>query len=182
MTTMKLANGMVQDSSAAAFQGSSPPIRINRDRLQRRPLPWRCQLEPRLTDLGRIGHITHTATISLLQEARDRFLAAIELRADSRFELVVASLTSEFALDLRHPAPIVLSIGVLDIGRSSFRIAQTAEQGGQTAVYAEVVQVARTNAGALPLPEDWRRALDSMRLDLAPSFLLPAEHKAQRSE
>jgi len=181
MTTMKLANATIRDGSSAPFDASAQPIRINRDRLQRRPLPWRCQLEPRLTDLGRIGHVTHTATISLLQEARDRFLAAIELRADGRFELVVASITSEFVLDLRHPAPIDLSIGVLDIGRSSFRIAQTAEQDGQTAVYAEVVQVARTKGGASPLPDDWRKALDSMRLDLAPSFLLPAEHKRELS-
>ncbi|NGY03954.1 acyl-CoA thioesterase [Solimonas terrae] len=139
-------------------------MRIDRTRLTREGLPFRCQIATRFSDLDVIGHVNNVAAAAILQEGRNRFIHHCELFKLAHAQLVVASTLIEYADDLLHPAPVDVGVGVLEIGRSSLRLGQLAWQGERLAVYAEIVQVTRDERGAVPLPDSWRQRLDAMRI------------------
>ncbi|HEY9546383.1 MAG TPA: thioesterase family protein [Solimonas sp.] len=139
-------------------------MRIDRARLTRAALPFRCEIATRFSDLDVIGHVNNVAAAAILQEGRNRFLHHCELFKLAHAQLVVASTLIEYADDLFHPAPVEVGIGVLEIGRSSLRLGQIAWQGDRIAVYAEIVQVTRDERGAAPMPEVWRSRLEAMRV------------------
>ena len=62
------------------------------------------------------------------------------------------------------PQAIEVSTGVLDIGRTSFRLGQIARQQDMTGAYAEIVLVMRDEAGPAPLPEAWHGKLDALKI------------------
>jgi acyl-CoA thioester hydrolase len=139
-------------------------MRIDRARLDRGIFPHRVEIGTRFSDMDKVGHVNNVAVADLLQEGRNRFIHAIDLMGAARCSLVVAALNVEFAGDLFHPAPVEICVGVLEIGRSSYRIGEIIRQHGRIAVYAEVVQVARTDSGAASLPEAWRPLLERARI------------------
>ncbi|MFT4046430.1 MAG: thioesterase family protein [Solimonas sp.] len=139
-------------------------MRIDRARLQRGAFPYRCEIATRFSDLDVIGHVNNVAAADILMEGRNRFLHHSRIFESERTQLVVASSLIEYAADLLHPQPIEVSVGVLEIGRSSLRLGHIAWQNGRTAVYAEVVQVARDANGPVPIPDAWRAILEPMRI------------------
>ncbi len=139
-------------------------MRIDRARLDTGVFPYRFEIGTRFSDMDKVGHVNNVAVADLLQEGRNRFIHALDLMGAAPCALVVASLNVEFAGDLFHPAPVEISIGVLEIGRSSYRIGEVIRQSGRIAVYAEVVQVARNGSGATALPEPWRPLLETARI------------------
>ncbi|HET8880640.1 MAG TPA: thioesterase family protein [Solimonas sp.] len=139
-------------------------MRIDRARLTRETLPFRCEIATRFADLDVIGHVNNVAAAAILQEGRNRFIHHCELFKLAHAQLVVASTLIEYAGDLLHPAPIEVCVGVLEIGRSSVRLGQIAWQHDRVGVYAEVVQVTRDERGAAPLPDAWRTRLEAMRI------------------
>lgn len=139
-------------------------MRIDRTRLTRDALPFRCQIATRFSDLDVIGHVNNVAAAAILQEGRNRFLHHCALFKLAHAQLVVASTLIEYADDLFHPQPIEVGIGVLNIGRSSLRLGQIAWQGDRIAVYAEIVQVTRDERGPVPMPDAWRGPLDAIRV------------------
>lgn len=138
-------------------------MRIDRARLES-GLPFRCEIGTRFSDMDKVGHINNVAIADLLQEGRNRFLNSLELMRAAPGALVVAAMSIEFAGDLFHPAPVEISLCVLDIGRSSFRVGEVIRQHGKIAVYAEVVHVARNSSGATGLPDAWRALLETVQL------------------
>lgn len=139
-------------------------MRIDRARLTRETLPFRCEIATRFADLDVIGHVNNVAAAAILQEGRNRFIHHCELFKLAHAQLVVASTLIEYAGDLLHPAPIEVCVGVLEIGRSSVRLGQIAWQHDRVGVYAEVVQVTRDANGAAPIPGAWRAMLETMRI------------------
>jgi acyl-CoA thioester hydrolase len=139
-------------------------MRIDRSRLDHGSFPFTFDIATRYADLDKLGHVNNVAVAAIFQEGRNRFIYASELMAAARCDLVVASLNIEFANDLMHPDPVEVAVGVLEIGRSSFRLGQVARQGGRIGAYAEVVQVARGPQGSLPLPESWRVKLEALKI------------------
>ncbi len=139
-------------------------MRIDRARLDRGSYPCRIDIGTRFSDMDKVGHVNNVAVADLLQEGRNRFIHSIDLMGAAPSALVVAALNIEFAGDLFHPAPVEISVGVLEIGRSSYRIGEVILQNGRIAVYAEVVQVARGADGAVALPDAWRPLLERARI------------------
>lgn len=139
-------------------------MRIERARLERGVNFFTCQVATRFSDVDRVGHVNNVAVAAIFQEGRNRFIHAIDLMGAARCDLVVASLHIEYSNDLYHPDPIDVSVGVLEIGRTSFRLGQVARQHGRIGAYGEVVQVARDGSGAVTLPEAWRAKLESMKI------------------
>lgn len=121
-------------------------------------------MQSRFSDLDRIGHINNVAIVGIFQEGRNRFIHACDLYGVAQRDLVVASSSFEYVGDLFHPDPIEVAVGVLEIGRSSFRVGQIASQNGRIGAYAEVVQVTRDASGPVPLPEAWRVKLEGLRI------------------
>lgn len=139
-------------------------MRIDRSRLERGVFPHRFDIGTRFSDMDKVGHVNNVAIADLLQEGRNRFIHAMGLMEAAPSALVVAALHVEFAGDVFHPAPVEIAVGVLDIGRSSYRIGEVIRQNGRIAVYAETVQVARNSSGAAALPEAWRPILERSRI------------------
>jgi acyl-CoA thioester hydrolase len=139
--------------------------RIDRARLQEGVFPHRCEIATRYSDLDQLGHVNNVAAAEILQEARARFVAAADLTwGNPRPQVVVASSLIEFVSDLTSPEPVEVSTALLEIGRTSFRLGQVARQGRGIGLYAEIVQVVRDAQGPMPIPDDWRTKLESLRL------------------
>lgn len=139
-------------------------MRIDRTKLQRQGFPYAFEMQTRFSDLDKIGHINNVAVVGIFQEGRNRFIRACDLYGVAQRELVVASANFEYAGDLFHPDPVEVAIGVLEIGRSSFRLGQIASQNGRIGAYAEIVQVARDTTGPVALPEAWRIKLEGLKI------------------
>ena len=139
-------------------------MRIQRDRLAPEKFPFCYEMQSRFSDLDKVGHVNHVNLMAYFQEGRNRFFYAFELLKAAHCGLVVAALNVEFAGDLFHPDPISVHAGLLDVGRSSFRVGQIAVQNGRIGAYAEVVQVARGEQGSIALPDAWRPILDRMMI------------------
>ncbi|HET8711345.1 MAG TPA: thioesterase family protein [Spongiibacteraceae bacterium] len=135
-------------------------MRIDRDRIHNGKFPFSYEMQTRFADLDKVGHVNHVNLTAFFQEGRNRFIYAFELMQAAQCGLVVAALNIEFAGDLFHPDPIEIYTGVLEIGRTSFRMAQIAKQNGRIGAYAEVVQVARGESGTMALPDAWRPILE----------------------
>ncbi len=139
-------------------------MRIDRERLQPDNFPFHYEMQTRFADLDKVGHVNHVNLTAFFQEGRNRFIYAFDLIKAAHCGLVVAALNIEFAGDLFHPDPIEIYTGLLDVSRSSFRVAQIACQNGRIGAYAEVVQVARDEHGSVALPEAWRPILQRMMI------------------
>lgn len=139
-------------------------MRIDRAPLANGTFRYCFEFGTRFSDLDRVGHVNNVAIADLLQEGRNRFIHAVNLMNAGPAPLVVASLNVEFAADLYHPDPVQISVGVLDVGRSSFRLGEVIRQNGRIAVYAEVVQVARGETGSAAMPDAWRPLLEAARI------------------
>lgn len=136
-------------------------MRIERERLDQAVFPFSYAMATRYSDTDKLSHVNNVAVGDFLQEGRNRFIHAIELiRKGSRHDMVVGGLYVEYAGELFHPEPVEVFVGVLEIGRSSFRLGEVIRQGGRTAIYAEVVQVAREGGRTAALPEEWREKLE----------------------
>ena len=138
--------------------------RLDRALLDRGVYPHDCTIGTRVSDLDHLGHINNVAAAELLQEARYRFLTAAGffISAAQRPQLVVAAALIEYSADLFVSEPVQVRTGILGVGRSSFRMGQVACQGSRTGLYAEIVEVARDEAGATPIPDSWRARLESL--------------------
>ena len=137
-------------------------MRIQRDRLKPGNFPFRYEMQTRFSDLDKVGHVNHVNLTGFFQEGRNRLIYEFELIKAAHCSLVVAALNVEFAGDLFHPEPIEIHSGLLEVGRSSFRVGQIACQNGRVGAYAEVVQVARNELGSIPLPDAWHPILSRM--------------------
>lgn len=139
--------------------------RLDRLRLENGVYPICCEIATRFADVDVLLHINNVAVAEILQEGRTRFAHAFDLvRAVQGKRVMVVSQTIEFAGEMHHPDPIQVSVGILEIGRSSYRIGQVARQNGTIGAYAETVLVAGDESGPVPIHEAWRRKLESLKI------------------
>ena len=139
--------------------------RLDRNRLEAGRFPHTHSVATRFSDVDLIGHVNNVAVGALLQEARYHFIVDTNLLGTAQCQLVIAAVSIEFANDMFHPEPVAVSTGILEIGRTSFRVAQVARQNGRIGAYAETVQVTRDASGSIPLPAEWRDMLDALKID-----------------
>lgn len=136
-------------------------IRLDRRRLDAATFPDRLEVATRIDDLDTQGHVNNVAVAVILQEARGRFdKRLLGTHLDGR-GLVVGSLLIDYAGEMYFPEPIEVSVGVLEIGRSSFLLGQVARQNGRTTAYAEAALVLTEAGQAAPLTAAMRSALSA---------------------
>ena len=138
--------------------------RIDRARLENAAFPFKHPVATRFADVDQLGHINNVATAELLQEGRIRFLLSLGLTDVPQRSVVVAASSIEYVRDMLWPQAIDVATGVLDIGRTSFQLGQTARQQDMTGAYAEIVLVMRDTAGPAPLPEEWLGKLGAFKI------------------
>lgn len=139
--------------------------RLNRARLMEGVFPHRFEIGTRFGDTDVQGHINNVAMAAIFQEGRVCFSREVGLmKMLQGRSIVVASTTIDYVGEMHHPDPIELSVGVLDIGRTSYRLAQVARQNGQVGALAEFVLVARDGGAPTPLDDAWREKLEALRI------------------
>src|SRR3546814_7426889 len=126
-------------------------MRIDRARLTRAALPFRCEIATRFSDLDVIGHVNNVAAAAILQEGRNRFLHHCELFKLAHAQLVVASTLIEYADDLFHPAPVEVGIGVL---RSAAVRCGSARSPGRAIASPSMPRLSRSRA-TNAVPRRW---------------------------
>jgi acyl-CoA thioester hydrolase len=139
-------------------------MRIDRTRLQNVVFPFTYQMQTRFSDLDKVGHVNNVSVAAIFQEGRNRFIHAFQLLQAAPCNFVVAAAYIEFADDLFHPDPVDISVGLIEVGRSSARVGQVACQNGRICAYAEAVQVARDEKGSTAWPEAWRPIFERMMI------------------
>ena len=120
------------------------------------------RIPTRWTDFDALGHLTHAAYPVFLDEARDAYLTAT-VGSFADWPCVVAHVTIDYLLEVRHPAPAVtVRTAVESVGRSSVTFAQEVlAPDGEVAVTAKGVVVAfdpETRASR-PIRDDERTLL-----------------------
>lgn len=139
--------------------------RLDRARLAAGIYPCRFEVATRFSDLDVQMHVNNVAVAGIVQEGRARFSAENKLAAFVRDRSVmVASLTIEYADEMGHPAPVEVSVGVIEIGRTSYRLGQVLRQSGVIGAYAEIVMVAGKDGAPTPLDDAWRGKLESLKI------------------
>lgn len=138
--------------------------RIDRALLENATFPFQLSVATRFADVDQLGHINNVATAALLQEGRIRFLLSLGLTGVAERPVVIAASSIEYARDMLWPQTVDVATGVLGIGRTSFRLGQTARQKDMIGAYAEVVLVMRDGVGPAPLPEEWQEKLGALKI------------------
>jgi acyl-CoA thioester hydrolase len=137
-------------------------LRIDRSRLEHATFADIVEIATRVADLDVQGHVNNVAVSEILQEGRGRFNKGhvAGLLGDG-LGLVVGSLFIEYAAQMYHPDPIAVSVGVLEIGRSSFVLGQVARQRGRITAFAEATMIATRDGRATAVPAELRAALEA---------------------
>lgn len=77
------------------------------------------QIPTRWTDFDALGHLTHASFPVFLDEARDAYLTAT-VGSFADWPCVVAHISIDYLLEVRHPAPTVTVRTIVEsVGRSS---------------------------------------------------------------
>ena len=116
----------------------------------------------RWTDFDALGHLTHAAYPVFLDEARDAYLTGT-VGSFAEWPCVVAHVSIDYRLEIRHPAPAVTVRTVVEsVGRTSVTFAQEVlGPDGEVAASGKGVVVAfdPETRSARPIGEDDRARL-----------------------
>ena len=128
---------------------------------------WR-SFTTRWGDNDAYGHVNNTVYYEWFDSAVNGWLVErglLDIQAGDPIALVVETRCSFFA-PLEFPQDVELGLAVAELGRSSvrYRIGVFAEGADQAAAQGEFVHVLvdRTSRRPVEIPENWRRALESI--------------------
>ncbi len=128
---------------------------------------FRMPLEVRFRDCDAMGHVNNAVYFTYFEQCRLRFWHALtgEMAPDAR--VIVARTECDYRAPAYFGDPLEITCNVLDIGRSSFVLAQSvehAENGKRLAEGKTVVVTYDYKAGrSIPIPDDLRRLIESQR-------------------
>lgn len=147
----------------------TPPIpalvRPDTARTERHHYPVWHQISTRFGDLDPLGHINNVAVTQLYDECRVWFNRLLERRANCTLHrLVLAAFSVHYLAETQYPEPVELGVGVVEIGRTSYRLAQALYQQGRCVGVADSAIVHAPVTGTTPLPEEFRAELEKVRL------------------
>ena len=115
------------------------------------------------TDCDVFGHVNHATMITLLEHARWAMLEpALSLRALTRGAVwtVVRHVDIGYAWQSLPGDDLVIRSGLLEVGRTSYRIRQTVRHAETGRLHAEAVIsfvcLDRHTGRPVPVPDDWR--------------------------
>ena len=111
----------------------------------------------RFSDTDAMGHVNNARFLSYLEDARIELFRWLVARGAGIAEsgVIVARIEIDYVRPLRLRAePVLVSIWVTHVGRSSFTLSYTLEQEGEVAARARSVMVAYDYAADAPRPID----------------------------
>jgi acyl-CoA thioester hydrolase len=140
------------------------PARIDRQRLDAATWPSTYRMPVRFVDIDTQRHVNNSGAVVYLQEGRIAFDAELEMHHDPGEGTVVVSAMVEYADEMLWPGEVEVDTGVVDIGRTSFTLAQRIRQSGKSCIFALVSLVRVGPSGTEPLTPGMREKLERGRL------------------
>ena len=107
----------------------------------------------RWSDQDLFGHVNNARVVTLLEDARIRFLTQVA-PADGYPEFptpkLVASQTINYRRPVHYGSDLLVDISVVRIGTKSYTLSYVARQNGHTVVDASTIMVPLSEEGGLP--------------------------------
>lgn len=137
-------------------------------RLLRSSYPFSYTVPVRYGDLDTQGHVNNVAMVSLLEDARSRFLIEIGISTIRRGgstvtigggQLVTAAAHYEYLAQAFYPGMVEVHCATLDVRRSSFLTTQLATQKGVSVAVCAAVFALTDGVSAVALGSELRDAL-----------------------
>lgn len=127
---------------------------------------WQLMLDTRFGDLDPNRHLNNVAIARLFEEVRVRFHANLYTQApiDIRPRFLVAHMATDYIAEGRYPAQAQMTLAVLTIGTSSYRVGLGLFQDGDCIALCDTVLVHRDDNGVSPLPPARRALLEACAL------------------
>ena len=120
----------------------------------------------RFADLDTLGHVNNVAYATFLETGRVGFFVDLGVPVDGAERLWMAvRLEIDYRRQLSLPGAVDIGSGVLDIGRTSVRLAHGIFAGDACAASGEcvMVMVERATGRPRPIPDDVRARLEALR-------------------
>ena len=135
-------------------------------RMQASDFPVRVNIPARFSDLDTLRHINNVAVADIFAEGRNAFIRALFHQIDRPEDLwfMVAQVGISYLGEAHYPATFEIANGVLNIGRSSFRIGQAFFHEGRCTSVAETLLVATRRHLPLEIPQSVRESLEKFVL------------------
>lgn len=148
------------------------PYKDDVRRLRPDAWPWSVTLQTRFVDMDVNRHLNNTAIARLCEEGRVRFHWHIRstFPEAGHPHFLVAHVGVDYLTEGFYPRDVTVRLAVVDVGRSSYRIAQGLFQRGKddtekAFALSETVMVHRgDDMRPAPMPEPLRAALGSFAL------------------
>ena len=128
--------------------------------------PWSLEMPTRFADMDVNFHLNNVAIARFFEETRIRFSREL-ITADAAVErprYLVAHVAIDYLGEGRYPQPVLMTLGVGVMGRSSFRNQMAMFQDGACLALSDTVLVHRGDAGPAPLPDALRSRLEAFAL------------------
>jgi acyl-CoA thioester hydrolase len=124
--------------------------------------PERMPMQLRFGDCDMQGHLNNAAAARLYEEARIRFLRRLMGEATERLPRppVVAHLAIDYLGEGEYPGDLMVGVGILGVGRTSWRVGKGLFQDGRCIGLCEAVLVGMADTGPTTLPTGFRTLLE----------------------
>ncbi|MBV9840076.1 MAG: thioesterase family protein [Sphingomonadaceae bacterium] len=124
--------------------------------------PFVHEVATRFADVDPNWHINNVAMAAAFEDARARFMRSIGVHdALNGMRILIVSAHYEYLAEAHYPQPIVVHVGVVGRGRTSWTVGQVAVQAGQACGYCQATFVALDDAGPAVPHAPIRDALDA---------------------
>ncbi|MDN5824440.1 MULTISPECIES: acyl-CoA thioesterase [Arthrobacter] len=115
----------------------------------------------RWSDQDANGHLNHARIVTLMEEARVRWIRTEDGFARLLMGVVVASMTVDYLAQAEYIPSMTIGLGIERIGTKSFTLRHTGVQDGTTVFVGTtvIVPLAADGAASRALTDDEREAL-----------------------
>ena len=141
------------------------------ERLLLESYAFKTRIEPRFGDMDALRHLNNVALAGIYEEGRLRFTGTFNHHAigERRGRPMLAEVTIRYLAEGQYPGALTVGVGVLQIGRSSYRIGQALFQNDLCIGISDVVVVWTSDGRPAPVPDEFRSALAAALIDIPAS-------------
>ena len=116
--------------------------------------PFICMIEPRFGDLDTNMHINNAALAGIVEDARVRFHAKSGFHtAVKGIAAMVASFAIEYLGQAFYPAPLIIHVAAMRVGRTSYELVQLVMQEGRIVAFTRATMVCVKDGAPTEIPQ-----------------------------
>jgi acyl-CoA thioester hydrolase len=148
----------------AGSSARGPTVHVEPFRLDSDRYPLKVRILARYADVDPLWHINNVAVAQYYEEARVSTTMMVmggkRIPSPTGERILIAHQSIDYLREATYPGSLEIGIGVLRIGRSSFRYGMAMFQDGACVSVSEAVLVYADEHGTAPLPEAYRQRLE----------------------